>query len=97
MLKISEAGLNDNLSIFSCGEISWNDISGVELLKAFKADFLVVKLFDTNKILADKNFVQRYVLKKYIKKWGSPIIISEKRVDYNLNELKQIILIQKGK
>lgn len=97
MLQISDKGLNDNLSIFSCGEISWSDISGVEILKAIKADFLVVELFDTEKFLSDKNFVQRYVLKKYIKKWGSPIIISEKRVDYNLNELKHIILTQKVK
>ena len=97
MLKISDTGLNDNLSIFSCGEISWSEISGVEILEAFKADFLVVKVFDPGKFLIDKNFVQRYILKKYIKKWGSPVVISEKRVNYNLKELKQIILNQKFK
>jgi hypothetical protein len=93
MLQLSDPYLYDNLSIFSCGKISWNDISDVEIVKAFKADFLVIKLIDPGKYLADRNFLQRYVLKKYIKKWGSPIIISEKRVDYNLIELKKDILI----
>ncbi len=97
LLTISDTGLNDNLSIFSCGKISWDDILTAEIVKAFKADFLVVKVLNSNKYLADKNFAQRFVLKKFIKKWGSPIIISEKRVVYNLNELKQIILEGKAK
>jgi hypothetical protein len=45
----------------------------------------------------DKNIVQRYVLKRYIKKWGSPIVISEKRVDYKLDDIKQTILTKKPK
>lgn len=92
MLTISEAGLYDNLSIFSCGKILWSDISSAEVVKAFKTDFLIIKVIDTDKYLADKNFVQRFILKKYIKAWNTPVVLSEKRINYNLNELKQIIL-----
>lgn len=91
-LTISETGINDNLSIFSCGKIPWSEISDVEIKRAFNADFLVIKLFNNDKYLTDKNIIVKNVLNKWIKKWGSPIIISEKRVDYNLTRLREIIL-----
>ena len=96
VLQISEIGINDNLSIFSCGKIPWSDISDVDMQKAFNANFLVIKLFDNNKYLTGKNFITRYVLNKWIKKWDSPVIISEKRINYDLNKLKDIILKQKN-
>ena len=94
-LTISDIGLIDNLSIFSCGKIQWNDISSVELQKSFKVNFLIIKVFDNNKYLIDKNFIQRHILKKYIRKWGSPVVISKKRIECNLEEIKQIILANK--
>ena len=95
MLIISDTELYDNLSIFSCGKISWKDISTIEILKIYGADFLIVKLLDNEKYLGDKNFIQRLILKKYIKKWGSPVVISGRRIDYDLNKLKEIILEHK--
>ena len=95
-LTISDIGLIDNLSIFSCGKVQWNDINSVELQKSFKVDFLIIKVFDNNKYLIDKNFIQRHILKKYIRKWGSPVVISKKRIEYNLEEIKQIILANKN-
>lgn len=95
--EITENGLYDNLSVFSCGKIKWDDIKSVELTKYLNAGFLIIKVSDNNKFLLDKNIIQRYVLKKYIKKWGSPIVISEKRVDYKLSDIKQAILTNKPK
>lgn len=95
VLIISQVGINDNLSIFSCGKIPWIDISDVEIKRAFNADFLVIKLFNNEKYVTGKNIIVKCILNKWIKKWGSPIIISEKRVDYNLAQLKEIILKQK--
>jgi hypothetical protein len=95
--EISENGLFDNLSIFSCGKINWHDIESFELTKNLYADFLIIKVYDNNKFLAGKNIIHRYVLKKYIKKWGSPIVISDKRVDYKLEDIKQDILTNKPK
>src|SRR4051794_30284302 len=57
VLIISETGIDDNLSIFSCREIPWVDISDVEIKRALNADFLVIKLFDNDKYLAGKNFI----------------------------------------
>ena len=94
-LTVSETGVNDNLSIFSCGEIPWSDISNVEIKRAFNADFLVIQLINNDKYLTGKNIIIKNTLRKWVKKWGSPIIISEKRVDYNLTELKEIILKEK--
>jgi hypothetical protein len=95
ILKISNEELYDNLGIFSCGKISWSDLTNVEIVEAYKANFLVVKLSHNSKYMHDKNFIQRYVLNKWIKKWGSPIVISEKRINYNLYKLKDIILEHK--
>ena len=95
-LQISETGINDNLSIFSCGEIPWSEISNVEIKRAFSSNFLTVQLFDNNKYLLGKNFLTRRILNSFIKKWGTPIIISEKRVDYDLIQLKDIILKEKA-
>ena len=67
------------------------------VLNSLLSDFLVIKLSDNNKYWANKNFIQRFVLNKWIKKWRSPIIISEKRVDYNVKELKKNILTNKSK
>jgi hypothetical protein len=47
--------------------------------------------FFPEKYLAGKNAITRRSLKRTIKRWGSPILISEKSVDYNLNELKETI------
>jgi len=94
VLKISETGIYDNLSIFSCGEIPWSDIEAVGIIKlsALNADFLIIKMRDNAKYLTGKNFVKKYVLKRWIKKWGGPVVISEKRIDYNLQKLKDTIL-----
>jgi hypothetical protein len=90
--ELTEIGVFDNLSIFSCGEICWSDISTVEITKMHEVHVLVIKLHDPHKYLTGKNAIKRYILKKYIKKWGSPIVVSEKRVNYDLNELKETIL-----
>jgi len=89
--EITETGIFDNLSIFSCGEIRWMDISTVEMVKMLEVNVLVIKVRNPHQFLTGKNAITRYILKRYIKKWGSPIVVSEKRVNYNLNELKATI------
>jgi hypothetical protein len=90
--EITETGIFDNLSIFSCGEIRWSDISTVEMIRMFEVNALVIKVRNPHQFLTGKNVLTRYMLKRYIKSSGSPIVISEKRVNYDLNELKANIL-----
>jgi hypothetical protein len=90
-LTISDTEFQDDLSIFSIGKIPWSDISNVELVKALKVDILIVKLLDNEKYLAGKNIFQRHILKKYVKKWGTLLVIPQTRVEFDLKELKEII------
>ncbi|MBI5541904.1 MAG: hypothetical protein HY951_17745 [Bacteroidia bacterium] len=92
LLKVSNIGINDNLSIFSCGTIFWDDITTIEIKKEFNIEVIIIKLTNNDKYLANKNIIQRYILKKWIKKWGTPIIISERKISCNIQELKQIFL-----
>lgn len=89
---ISDTGLDDNLSIFSCGKIPWADIKEVQIGKTFNVHFLVIHLFDNKKYLSGRSYITKYILVRWIKKWGSPVVISEKRINCNLHELKGIIL-----
>jgi hypothetical protein len=91
-LIISDAELYDNISIYSGGKIPWSDISNVEIITLKNYQFLIITLPDNEKYLARKNYIIRYILKSYIKKWGSPVVISNKRINYDLQELKKIIL-----
>jgi hypothetical protein len=95
VLIISDTGINDNLSIFSCGEIKWTDIWGVQIITSLNTDFLVIKVFDAMKYIKNKNFLQQYILKRLVRKTGSPIVISQFRIDYVLQELEQIIIAHK--
>jgi hypothetical protein len=89
-LVISSEGIVDNLSIFSCGKISWEDISGYEIAEVYKIRLLVVKLRDNEKYLKGRDIVTRYILRRYIRKFRGPIIISERQVDYNFQDLVDI-------
>jgi hypothetical protein len=87
-LILSETGLDDNLSILSCGLIPWNSISVVSVLKMKRFDsyFIVVKLFENDKYLKNRNFLIRYILKKYIKICGGMVVIS----DSTLSSLRKL-------
>jgi hypothetical protein len=52
---------------------------------------LLIKVTDPEKFLAGKNAITRRSLKGTIKRWGSPVVISEKSINYNINELKETI------
>jgi len=88
---ISEKGIDDNLSLYSCREIPWNDIQGAEIVRVLKTDMLIVHIHDKDKYLARQKPIARIVLKKFVRKWNTPVVISAKRIDYDLRELKGVI------
>jgi len=91
-LTISAGSIKDNLSILSCGEFLWTEISSVEIQNRFKSDFILIKLIDPNPLLSKQRFWKRYILKKWLKAYGTPIVISQWRIKYDLNELKNIMM-----
>ena len=92
-LLITPEGIDDNLSIFSCGRIAWSEIAGVEIIKFTNVAFLIIKPVNTAEILKRQGFLKRRVLMGYVRKWKSPIIISEKRIAYDLYKLKNILTV----
>jgi hypothetical protein len=88
---ITEKYLYKNISVFSSDNILWSDIEEAKIFKGRKRNILILKLADSDKYLRNKNFLERYILKKHVKRWGTPILISDKTLDYDLNEVKQLI------
>jgi hypothetical protein len=92
-LVLSDKTLEDHLSIFSCGSVPWEDVSGVAIKKTkrFNLYFLVVTLTDDDKYLKNKNPVLRFFLKKYIRIYGGIMVISDKRIRYDIQKLRDDI------
>jgi hypothetical protein len=94
VLTINEDGIYDNLSIFSCGHIPWETIAAFDIVQVYNSDYLLVRLNNPELVLQRQNPVKRFVLKRYIKRWGTPCAISQKRITYNLHELRTLLLTQ---
>ena len=92
MLTISDNGINDNLSIFSVGNINWTDISDIKITTVLKVNFLVIGVTDPQSFIDRKSKLKQRTLKSFLKKFGSPIVITQKRIDYDLTDLKEILL-----
>lgn len=97
MIKLTDTGIIDNSSIFSCGEILWEDITDVVMNKGMNMQFLVIKLKNPEKYATNGNFIKRYFIQNRIKKIGSPIIIAETNVKCNIDVLREIIIEQSNK
>lgn len=95
-LTITDVSIVDNLSIFSCGRILWDDIIDVEIKRMTFAEILIIKVQSPLKYLQHKNIIQRRVLKQLIKKMGSPVIIPDQRINHDLHKLKEILLEYKN-
>lgn len=92
VLIISDDGIYDNLSIFSVGNIGWMDITEIKVTTALKTKLLIIGVTDPQSFIDRKGRFKQRTLKSFLKKFGSPIVISQKRIDYDLMELKEILL-----
>ena len=92
-ILINETGIYNNLGIISAGKIQWADISAIKIFQTrrFNIRYLIIELTDNDKYLKNKNFLQKYFLKKNIKRRDSPILIPENSIDYNIDELARVI------
>lgn len=90
-LTVTAYGINDNLSIFSVGDINWSEIIDIKISNALNTDFLIIIVKDPQSFINRKNRLKQRPLKSFLKRFGSPIAISQKRIDYNLTELKDVL------
>ena len=90
---ITESGIIDNITFVSMGKIPWDDIDDIALDKYRGMDILLIGITDPNKYSSGMRPMCRAVFNQYIKKWNTPLVISEKRIDYNLENLRDLLLI----
>jgi hypothetical protein len=85
---VTEKGLSDHLSIFSCGRIDWDEISDLQINTIWGIKFLVVKLIQPEAVINCQSKWKQRTLRTFKKRFGSPVVISQKRVQYDLEQLK---------
>lgn len=61
-------------------------------MKALNTNFLVIEVKNPESFINMKSKLKQRTLKSFFKKFGSPIVISQKRVDIDLNELKEKLI-----
>lgn len=95
-LFITDDCIDYNIGIMGNNLIQWNDIIGLEITKtrSQKSRYIIIKLADNDKYLARKNLIQKFILKKFISKYGTPIIIPLFAIDYKPEALAQVIAQQ---
>ncbi len=90
-LVITDRGIEDNLSIFSCGYISWAEVTGVQLIEILTSKFLVININNADLLMQQQSKWKQKTLRSYLKQFGSPVVIAQKKVGLKLEELKDII------
>ena len=92
-LLINEDGIYNNPGVIYTGKLQWLDITKVEVVqtKKYNIRFMLMNLTDNNKYLEGRNFIQKYFLEKSIKRKGTPVIIYERSIIYNLDDLAKFI------
>jgi hypothetical protein len=90
-LIITDKGLADNLSIFSCGELHWNEIAGVRVVSRLDTNLLVILVKNPSEIISKQSLWKKLVLNSFFKNYGSPVIISERKIPLPIHELRDIV------
>ena len=95
-ITINETGIDDKISIFSTRYIPWNNVLGAKIIRTAVINLVVIFLRADREILLAQPYWKRYFLQKWKKKWGSPIVISEKRISYDILSLTKTINSKAG-
>jgi hypothetical protein len=88
---LSQDGIDDRSSIYSMGKIVWQDIGAVEIKRKFRINLLFIYLHDPNKYISEQVLWKRIALRRWLKRWGSPVVISQRRLNYDVHELKALL------
>lgn len=90
-LLIEPEAMVDDLSIFSCGKISWDEIRTVEVKQALKTNFLIIHVHNPDLIIARQGKWKQRTLRGFQKKFGSPVVISQKRIEDKVEAIKYVM------
>ncbi len=92
-LVIDETGVLDNSSGVSAGLIPWSDITDVKFEKVFNQSFLMLIVRNPNAYIEQQqNVIKKKAMQMNFKNYGSPISIPASTLNYNFDELRQILI-----
>lgn len=94
--RITAEGIDDNVSIFSCGKVPWSEIEGLAIHRAMKTRFLAIRVKDPAQLVARQSSWKRHVLNKSVRRFGTPIVVSQQRVTTDLEQLLHTLVKQAG-
>jgi len=95
-ITLSDDGIDDQSSIYAMRKIVWQDISDIEIKKKLGINLLYIRLHNPAAHISGQVLWKRIVLRRWLKRWGSPVIISQRRLDYDLFELKTLLIDRKA-
>jgi hypothetical protein len=89
---ITERGVIDNMSILALGEIPWEEIDDIALDRYRNRNLLLIGITDPDKYLIRMRPIYKSILRGYLKKWNTPLVITDASVDFDLESLRDLLL-----
>jgi hypothetical protein len=86
-MVVDSEGIDDRLTLYSMGNIPWRDVRSIEVKSFMGMQVLLIHIEDADARISEKAWWQRYSLNKANKRFGTPMLLSERMVDYNIGEL----------
>ena len=90
-LVINSNGIFDNSSAIGGQLINWKDITGFDIIQIRSTKFLLVYVNNPKDYLNKANSFKRFWMRLNEKKFGTPLSISSNSLEYNFDELLNII------
>jgi hypothetical protein len=91
MFSIEADGIFDNLSLFSCGKVQWNDITEVKIKKAMNTSILVIHVNNPDLLISKQSKWKRKVLRGFQKRYGTPVVVAQTRIKENVESVRDVI------
>ena len=87
-ITINEEGIIDNLTSYSCGKINWSDVTDIKIQNAYNIKFLIIEVANPDSLLSQQTKRKQRMLKSVVKKFGSPAVIPQTKVNCSLESME---------
>ncbi|WP_289045192.1 STM3941 family protein [uncultured Olleya sp.] len=91
-LIINKNGIIDNSNAASIGLVKWKDITDIEIKHVASTKFILVNLNTPEIYISQANSkIKARLMKSNMRLCGTPITITSKSLNYNFNDLEQLL------
>lgn len=90
-LKMSSTGIINNTNLMNVGEIYWEDITSLRVIKLRNNALILVFVKDDDKYLKKVNFLKRLNILGYKNTYGTSVVIETKNINCSAEDLKTIL------